>query len=37
MLGLTLAPSTAELVVDMVLRGRMPLTAEAFSPRRFTR
>jgi D-amino-acid dehydrogenase len=37
MLGLTLAPSTAELVAEMILRGRMPLTAEAFSPRRFTR
>ncbi|WP_219419732.1 NAD(P)/FAD-dependent oxidoreductase [Pseudonocardia nigra] len=37
MLGLTLAPSTAEVIVEMILRERMPLAAEPFSPHRFTR
>lgn len=35
MLGLTLAPATAEIITDMVVRGRMPLDAEPVSPARF--
>jgi D-amino-acid dehydrogenase len=35
MLGLTLAPATAEIVTDMVVHQRMPLTAAAVSPGRF--
>ena len=35
MLGLTLAPATAEIVTDMVVHERMPLNASAVSPNRF--
>ncbi|GAA2805155.1 FAD-dependent oxidoreductase [Saccharopolyspora taberi] len=37
MLGLTLAPATAELVTDAITRQRFPAIAEDVSPRRFTR
>jgi D-amino-acid dehydrogenase len=37
MLGLTLAPGTAEIITEMVTRDRMPLIADAVSPNRFTR
>ena len=37
MLGLTLAPGTAEIITDMVLHQRMPLAAAAVSPDRFLR
>jgi D-amino-acid dehydrogenase len=35
MLGLTLAPATADIVTDMITRQRMPLVAAAVSPDRF--
>jgi D-amino-acid dehydrogenase len=35
MLGLTLAPATAEIVTDMVTHNRMPMVAAAISPDRF--
>jgi D-amino-acid dehydrogenase len=35
MLGLTLAPATAEIVTQMVTRNRMPMVANAISPNRF--
>lgn len=37
MLGLTLAPATAEIITEAITRQRIPLIAEAVSPRRFTR
>ncbi|QOV36873.1 FAD-dependent oxidoreductase [Streptomyces ferrugineus] len=37
MLGLTLAPATAELVTEAITRQRLPAPAEVLSPRRFTR
>jgi hypothetical protein len=37
MLGLTLAPSTAELVVEMLVHDRVPLVADALSPQRYPR
>jgi len=37
MLGLTLAPATAEIVTEMVTRNRMPMVADAISPNRFLR
>ena len=35
MLGLTLAPATAEIVTEMVTQNRMPMVANAISPNRF--
>jgi D-amino-acid dehydrogenase len=35
MLGLTLAPGTAEIVTEMVTQNRMPMVADAISPNRF--
>jgi D-amino-acid dehydrogenase len=37
MLGLTLAPATAEIITEAITQQRIPLIAEAVSPRRFTR
>lgn len=37
MLGLTLAPATAEIITEAITRQRVPAVAEAVSPRRFTR
>ncbi|CAL9336695.1 D-amino acid dehydrogenase 1 [Streptomyces sp. enrichment culture] len=36
MLGLTLAPATAEIVTESITKGRTPTVADAFSPLRFT-
>ena len=35
MLGLTLAPATAEIVTEMVTQNRMPMVANAIAPNRF--
>jgi len=37
MLGLTLAPATAEIITEAITQQGIPLIAEAVSPRRFTR
>ncbi|WP_405733655.1 FAD-dependent oxidoreductase [Streptomyces sp. NBC_01537] len=37
MLGLTLAPATAEIITEAITTRRLPSVAEAVSPRRFTR
>ncbi|MGW0824637.1 NAD(P)/FAD-dependent oxidoreductase [Streptomyces sp. NPDC002845] len=37
MLGLTLAPATAEIITEAITRNRLPAVAEAVSPLRFTR
>ncbi|MBC9727746.1 FAD-binding oxidoreductase [Streptomyces sp. TRM68367] len=37
MLGLTLAPATAEIITEAITRQRLPTVAEAVSPLRFTR
>ncbi|MFD4599412.1 NAD(P)/FAD-dependent oxidoreductase [Streptomyces sp. NPDC058464] len=37
MLGLTLAPATAEIITEAITHRRLPAVAEALSPRRFTR
>ncbi|TLS43250.1 FAD-dependent oxidoreductase [Streptomyces montanus] len=37
MLGLTLAPATAEIITEAITRQRLPAVAEAVSPLRFTR
>ena len=37
MLGLTLAPATAEIVTEAITTRRLPSVAEAVSPRRFIR
>jgi D-amino-acid dehydrogenase len=37
MLELTLAPATSEIITEAITQQRIPLVAEAVSPRRFTR
>ncbi len=37
MLGLTLAPATAEIITEVVTQRRVPAVAEPVSPFRFTR